>query len=142
MRYLVFTLAFAATATVAHEGVQNPAVLERMNGMSAIAKGVEVIGQMAKGATAFDQLAARSAAAEIARHASEAPALFKAREDDPKSESLPAIWEDFDDFTAKSLELETIATELSVSITTPEDLRTALRDLGNNCKSCHEIYRK
>ena len=142
MRYLVVSLAFAATATLAHEGVQNPAVLERMNGMSAIAERVEVIGQMAKGITEFDQSAARSAAAEIARHASEAPDLFEAREDDPKSEALPEIWENFDDFTAKSLELETIATELSVSIATPEDLPTALRKLGTNCKSCHQIYRK
>lgn len=142
MRYLVFALAMAATATLAHEGVQNPAVLERMNGMSAIAKGVETIGQMAKGTTAFDRSRARAAAAEIARHASEAPALFEAQENDPKSEALPAIWKNFDDFTARSLELETLATELSGSISTPEDLRTALRDLGNNCKSCHEIYRK
>lgn len=141
-RFAIMFSLLVATAVYAHEGVQNPAVLTRMNGMNAIAEGVEVLGKMAKGATAFDEEAARAAAATIARHAAEAPALFEAQEDDPKSEALPAIWDSFDDFTRKSLELEEIALALSTSIESAEDLRPALQSLGANCRSCHEVYRK
>lgn len=132
----------AATTTLAHQGVQNPAVMARMNGMSAIAKNMKTIGQMAKGETAFDAAAAKSAAAAIAEHAAETPDLFKANETDPKSEARSEIWSNFDDFTAKALELETIASDLSRSITTPKDLAAAIGTLGANCKACHSTYRQ
>ena len=143
MRHLVILLALgAATSAIAHEGVKNPAVMARMNGMTNIAAEVKVLGDMAKGLAPFDQAAARAAAASIARHAAETSKLFQPREDDPKSEALPVIWENFDDFTAKSLELETIALGLSTSIDSTDDLRPALQQLGANCSACHEIYRK
>lgn len=143
MRYLAVLFALgAATAVTAHEGVKNPAVMARMQGMKEVAADVKVLGDMAKGQATFDQAAARAAAASIAQHAAEAPGLFKAREDDPKSEALPTVWERFDDFTAKSLELETIAIGLSTSITSADDLRPALQKLGANCTACHEVYRK
>ncbi|MEM9426633.1 MAG: cytochrome c [Pseudomonadota bacterium] len=127
---------------MAHEGVENPAVMERMHGMKQIAAHLKVIGDMAKGEAAFEAEAARNAASGIAKHAAAAPALFEAREDDPKSEAKPAIWENFEDFTRLSLELEVIATDLSATISTPEDLRPALQQLGQNCKACHTDYRE
>lgn len=139
--FLVATL-FAATASLAHQGVQNPLVLARMNGMSAIAENVKVLGAMAKGTTAFDQETARDAAEAIARHAAEMPGLFETPEEDPRSEALPAIWDEFEDFTAKSLELEAIALDLEDTISTADDLRPALQRLGANCKSCHSVYRE
>jgi len=143
MRRKVALLVLLGAAPVfAHEGVKNPAVMARMHGMKDIAADVKTLGQMAKGATAFDQGAARAAAASIAQHAAEAPGLFEAPEDDPKTEALPAIWEDFEDFRAKSLELETIALGLSTSIERVDDLPPALKALGDNCSACHEVYRK
>lgn len=113
-----------------------------MDGMSAIAENLKVIGTMAKGEIAFDANAAREAASAMAEHAAATPELFEANETDPKSEALPAIWAKFDDFTAKALELESIAKGLSASISSPADLRPALGALGENCKSCHENYRE
>lgn len=133
---------FAATVAWTHEGVQNPAVEKRMQGMKEIAAHVEVIGKMAKGAAAFDASAARAAASGIVIHAAAAPRLFEQPEDDPKSEAKPAIWENFEDFTAKSRELEGIAAELSSTISTLADLGPALQRLGDNCKACHQLYRE
>ena len=141
-RLLILVALSAATVAAAHEGVKNPAVMARMNGMSAIAESVEVLGKMAKGATPFDAADAGAATVSIAKHAAEAPKLFEERAEDQKSEALPAIWENFDDFTAKSLELETIALRLSTSIKSIDDLPPALKRLGANCTSCHEVYRK
>ncbi|MEO1538071.1 MAG: cytochrome c [Pseudomonadota bacterium] len=141
-RFLCFALIFAGAAAVGHEGVKNPAVMARMNGMSAIASELKVIGEMAKGVTAFDAVQARAAAVAIAGHAAETPELFAAPESDPKSEALPAIWENFDDFTEKALELEAIAGDLSQTLNAREDLRPALQSLGENCSSCHKAYRE
>jgi len=131
-----------ATAALAHQGVTNPAVMARMDGMSAIAEHMKTLGQMAKGATEFDATAARSAAASIAEHAAATPELFEANETDPKSEALPEIWLNFEDFAAKATELETLATGFSTSINEPADLKAAMGAMGANCKSCHSVYRE
>lgn len=138
---IIFVL-MAATATLAHEGVQNPAVKARMDEMSAIADNLKILGQMAKGEAAFDAAAARSAAAAIATHAAATPALFEANETDPKTEALPAIWTNFDDFSAKALELEAIARSYATSINEASDLTAAMGDFAANCKACHQLYRE
>ena len=130
-----------ATAALAHQGVQNPAVKARMDGMNAIAENMKTLGQMSKGSTEFDAALARSAAAAIAEHAAATPGLFEANETDPKSEARPEIWSNFEDFIAKATELETIATGLSTSINDPADLNAAMGALGASCKSCHSVYR-
>lgn len=143
MRLIVIAFVLCSVAAAsAHEGVKNPAVMKRMQGMTEIAAQLQVIGDMAKGEAAFDAKAARAAASGIATHAAAAPALFEAREDDPKSEAKPAIWENFEDFSRLSLELEEIATDLSATISAPDDLRPALQRLGQNCKACHTDYRE
>ena len=133
---------FVASAVLAHEGVKNPAVMARMEAMSAIGDGMKVIGTMVKGARPFDADEARAAAAEIAKQSARTPELFEAEETDPKSEALPAIWADFTDFTAKSDDLEMVALRHADAITSPETLSVALEELGATCQSCHKVYRE
>lgn len=130
-----------STFAVAHEGVTNMAVKMRMQAMSGIADNMKTLGQMAKGASAFDADVARLAAARIAAHAADTPELFKALETDPKSEALPLIWEQFDDFTRLSLTLEQVATEVADTLSQQADLRPALARMGETCKNCHRDYR-
>lgn len=139
---LLCTAVLFAGAAFAHTGVKNANVMARMDAMSGIGAEMKVLGQMAKGVTPFDQSAARAAAAAIAKHAAETPALFEAEEDDPKSEAKAEIWTNFDDFTQKSLELEGIALGLSTSIANEADLAEAMKTLGANCQSCHKAYRE
>lgn len=138
---LVLTLITATTA-LAHSGVQNAAVKARMAGMTAIGDNMKVLGAMAKGQTAFDAQAAQSAAAAIASHAARTPDLFMARESDPKSEARAEIWDNFDDFVAKSKTLENLASDLSGSLRAAADLGPAMGALGGACKSCHSAYRE
>lgn len=139
---LTLALAFAGTIALAHSGVKNMTVMKRMEGMKSIGQSTKILGQMAKGELAFDAEVARAAAAEIARHAAETPALFEAREEDPKDEAKPIIWEDFADFTAKAQDLEMVAKSLSETLSTEEELRAGLGRIGGTCKACHEIYRE
>ena len=142
LRYLTYAMAlFSATAVLAHQGVNNPVVKARMDAMGSIAENMKTLGQMAKGETRFDSGLAKQAALEIAEHAAVTPTLFEANETDPKSEARSEIWMEFEDFTAKALELEMIALELSKSISSKEDLGPAMQSLGGNCKTCHSIYR-
>lgn len=144
MRKALFLSFFAlsAVSAVAHTGVQNPAVLARMDGMKSIGDAMKVLGLMAKGSTDFDATAAQEAAAAIARHAAKTPALFETREQDPKSEALDSIWQNFADFTDKSGALETAAKAARKDLTSAEALIPAVTRIGATCKSCHELYRK
>lgn len=130
------------TMALAHTGVQNPAVKARMNGMTAIAENLKTIGLMARSETAFDAATARAAAASIAQHAAEVDALFAAPEDDPKSEALPAIWEDYPRFTAIAIDMETVALTWAEGITTQPDTVAALTAIGQTCRSCHTAFRE
>ena len=143
-RYNLTALAIVLSAGIAaaHTGVQNAAVKARMDAMSGIGAEMKILGLMSKGATAFDVDSARAAAAAIVAHAAATPGLFAAREDDPKSEAKPDIWENFDDFTAKAVELENLAMSLSTSIDQFDDLGPAMAALGATCKSCHAAYRE
>lgn len=139
---LAAVLALIASAALAHQGVKDPAVMARMQGMGEIGKAMKTLGEMAKGEAAFNRKAARSAAKAIRAHAAQTPALFEAPATDPKSEARPKIWKQFDDFTAKSKALEKVAADLSGSIRNPDDLRTGVAALGAACKACHSEYRR
>lgn len=131
-----------ASAAFAHQGVQNPAVKARMDSMEVIQKNTKLIGTMAKGDRAFDPDLAREAARTIAAQAARMPLLFEVEETDPVSEARPVIWSEFDEFVADAEALEIAASGAAASIETREDLRTALADIGQTCKSCHEAYRE
>lgn len=142
-RHVITTvLVLSATAAVAHTGVKNAAVKARMDGMSAIADNVKVLGTMAKGQIAFDAMTAQAAARAIAAHSAASVALFTPRETDPKTEARPEIWENFADFTDKAQALDTLASDLAASMQTVKDVQAAMVPLGASCKACHSLYRE
>ena len=131
-----------AVAAMAHDGVQNPAVMARMDAMSEIGKATEILVKMAKGQRDFDAEGARQAAEDIAREAARTPALFAMPETDPKSEALPRIWEEPSDFSARATALEQVAAQASTQIMTQQDLGRAVAGIADTCKSCHRLYRE
>ena len=139
---LAAALACAAGVALAHGGVKNMTVMKRMEAMKSIGESTKVLGQMVKGEVAFDAEAAREAALAIARHAAETPVLFEEQAEDPKDEAKPVIWERFDDFVAKSEDLEALAARLAGSVESLEDVRAGLGEIGAVCKACHEVYRE
>ncbi len=142
LKWLTLVLVLSGSVALAHQGVQNAAVKARMHAMTKIGAGMKILGKMAKGETGFDSAAARAAAREISTHAAQTEALFTPRESDPKSEAKPAIWEDFDDFTAKAQTLEVLARSLAGGLRTEADLSAAVPKLGAACKACHSKYRE
>lgn len=143
MRRFFLTLGGAsliATVVFAHEGVKDPDVMKRMKGMTEIGAASKVLGNMARGRVAFDPEAAQAAQASLILHASEIATVFETPASDPKSEALPAIWENFADFTSKADALTAAAEALDV--TSADGIAAGIRAIGASCRSCHSVYRQ
>lgn len=145
---LALTGAFAALFTIAPAidsqaaDASNPTVQARMDLMKTIGAQTKILGNMAKGTTAFDAAAAQAAATTMAEAAAEIPAKFEPQEDDPASEAKPIIWDQWDDFTAKAMDLETAASAAAGSITDQASIGPAMGQIGAACKACHSVYRE
>ncbi len=139
IRLTIATLAVSATATFAHVGVKNDAVMERMDNMKDSAAALEVLGKMDKSQMPFDADRAAEAKASLAKLSADVPSLFEAPETDPLSEALPTIWEEWDAFVAKSVAAERAIAGLDVS--SQETLGSGLRTVAQACSACHEDYR-
>lgn len=71
-----------------------------------------------------------------------APTLFP--EGSVGGDSLPAIWEDAEDFEAKLAAFKEAAEGLKAAASGDDvgAVGLALRNLGQSCKGCHDSYRK
>ena len=138
---LMLSAGLLTLPALAHDGVKNPAVLARMHTMLEIGSATKVLGDMAKGATAFDAGKAQASVTQISIKAATINELFEANEDDPKSEALPAIWTNFEDFAAKADALKLAADSVG-AITSLEDVKTAMPKIGATCSACHKSYRE
>jgi len=135
---LILGATLAASMALAHGGVQNPAVMARMEAMSQIGDGMKVLGGMMKGELAYGTAKAQAALDKIEAASQQLPALFKAQANGPKSEALPAIWGNWADFEAKAQAPTLVA---GGEITGEEGVRPTLGALGGACKNCHRDNR-
>lgn len=144
LKKTVFVVALVAlgSAALAHGGVRNEDVLARMEVMKTIGDQMKIIGAMAKGEAKFDASAANDALTEIAAQSAQIGPSFETRANDPKSEALPAIWQDWEDFAQLASATETTAEGLIGTVSAQADLGLALGKLGGTCKACHSKYRK
>ncbi|WP_270726440.1 c-type cytochrome [Shimia sp. Alg240-R146] len=129
-----------ATPLLAHDGVKDPQVMARMDSMAAIGAATKTLGDMAKGTTTLHQAKARMARDTIVTQSGKISTLFEAEATDPKSEALPNIWTDWEDFTTKGDALKAAAKALD--FTDQAALAASMRSLGGSCGACHKVYRK
>jgi cytochrome c556 len=129
----------AASAALAHSGVKDPNVMARMKLMGEVKANMGVLGGMAKGKMAFDADKAAMAKAGLIANAQAIPAAFEVKVMDPKSEALPAIWENWEDFASKAGAMEAAVGALDVS--SAEGIQGGLRSVGGSCGGCHKSYR-
>lgn len=139
---ITLTLIAMGTAALSHGGVKDKDVMARMTVMKTIGDQMKVIGKMAKGEAAFDAAAANAALTEIAAQAAQVPSMFETPATDPKSEALPVIWEQFDDFTKLAVSMEQTAEKLAGTVQTDADLGAVMGQMGATCKACHSTYRQ
>ncbi|MEL6642421.1 MAG: cytochrome c [Pseudomonadota bacterium] len=143
MRKAALALALIAAGGMAlgHAGVKDERVMAWMHGMKSIAQATRTVALMARGEEAFDAEALADAADVLEAEHLRIPALFEVPTQDPVSEALPAIWETWDDFEAKS-ERGLEAVQQVRAATTLGELQEALGALNQSCRACHQIYRE
>lgn len=137
--FLLIPLVFASAA-LAHDGVKDPTVMKRMKAMEQSASALKVLGQIAKGQRAYDAaLAVRTQKALVAASGATAT-LFKSQATDPKSEALPAIWQNWSDFQKRAKASNRAAKALDAS--SAGTIGAGLGAIGQTCSGCHELYRQ
>lgn len=132
----------SATLALAHEGATG-VVKERMDLMKRQQDDMKLIGNMAKGKTPFDATKAAEAARDIGVTAKKIHELFPEGSGGGKSDALPSVWEQWDDFTAKADDLARGANTLASSLddAPPQDWKAAFQKVSDACKSCHQDFR-
>ena len=139
---LILIFVTMSSIALAHSGVKDENVKERMMVMKEMANNTKVIGQMLKGKTEFDAGKAKLALERLSSLSLETPEVFKVNTTDPKSEAKSSIWDEFDKFTKLSKDLAETSIVLVNSIETIDDLRLALKGVSSGCKACHSQYRE
>lgn len=127
----------------AHTGATG-VVRERMEAMKDIASAMKTVAAMLRGKSAFEAEAASSAARTINAHAVEMPALFPKDSNPAPSEALPAIWENWQEFSRLATSLEVSSAELEKAATNAESaagLAIQFKAVGQTCSGCHQKFR-
>ncbi|WP_108484990.1 c-type cytochrome [Oceaniglobus ichthyenteri] len=137
---LAALIALGVVATVPQAFAESHAdpVAARMELMKDVGAQTKILGTIAK--ADFDADAVQAAASALHADAQQIPAKFEANEMTEKSEALPAIWENFDDFKDKAMALE-VAAKSAMDATDTATLGAAMGQIGGACKACHEDYR-
>lgn len=130
-------LGLAATAVTAQDTV----VQKREQMMKQVGGAMAALGGMAKGEKPFDADVVKTALTTISTDMKAFPDQFPAGSE-VNSAAAPAIWDNMDDFKAKSAKLAGDADTLLASM--PADqagVQEAVKTLGANCGTCHQTYR-
>jgi cytochrome c556 len=115
----------------------------RQDQMKAIGRSMGALGGITKGEKPYDAAVVQAALEAISTNAKAFPDQFPAgTETGLETEAAPAIWENKDDFRAKSDKLAAEADTLLAAM--PADqagVGAAMKVLGATCGDCHESYR-
>ncbi|MBD9386298.1 cytochrome c [Rhizobium sp. CG4] len=116
--------------------------IEKREGMmKQIGGAMGALNAIAKGQKPYDAEAVKAAVTTISTNAKAFPDQFPAGTETGSAAS-PAIWQNFDDFKAKSEKLGADADAVLAQL--PADqagVATAMQSLGADCGVCHQTYR-
>ena len=138
--------AMAAPTTSAFAQDVPAAVQARKGQFQIMALNLGVLGNMARGNTAYDAAQATAAAANLVAIASLDQGFHWPEGTDNMSidgtRAEPAIWDNLPDVIAKWQAFGAAATGLSAEAGNGLDaLRAALGPVGGSCSACHDAYR-
>lgn len=146
--YLIISLclstALLPSFASAHSGATG-IVKERMDSMKEMGDTMKVMGDMVKGKRPFQVEAFVEGSKVVSKHSPNIPSQFPEGSGGGKSEALPRLWKEWDQFEAMAKrtteEAEKLG-ELSMNGADPRSLKKQFIKLGKSCKSCHTDYRK
>lgn len=138
----------------AHTGASG-IVLERMESMKTLADNAKSVGDMLKRKTPFDLNAVKAASSAFIAHGEHMPMMFpdtKESRTGSRTEALPSIWSNWDEFTSiakqftqDSRALAALTEELSTGTLSVDEQIRAVRatffTASKSCSGCHERFR-
>ena len=133
-----------AGPALAESHASNPAQDARNSHMNLYGFNLGVLGAMAKGDTEFDATIAQEHAANLVALSGMSEHGYwvegTASGELADSRALPAIWENMDDFMAKSQALHEAA--MAIDASSLEGVQAGVGQLGGACGACHKVYRQ
>ena len=144
---VTITLTLLTGLVLAHSGATG-IVKKRMDAMSELGDRSKQVADMFKGKVPFEKQVVEEAAGDFVKHGSEMIDLFpdtEASRTGSSTEALPAVWEDWDDFSVlvekfvdDSQVLQTTLTETD----NPKPIKVAFFKATKSCSSCHKQFRR
>jgi cytochrome c556 len=134
----------SATNINAHSG-STGIVKQRMDAMSDMASAMKSMASAIKGREGFDRNLFVQSGEMIAGHSEMLPMLFPEGSIEGSSESLPAIWQQWDDFVSINTGMKANAEALVEMAQAGSELRPLTKQfakLASDCKACHKDYRQ
>lgn len=136
----LITAGFAAPGFLAaHQGATG-IVKQRMDNFKHSQKQLKTVPQAVNKA---DYDAVRKTAEWLAEWAARMPEQFPEGSMNPPTEASPAIWQDFEDFTAKAEIFRQKSTALGIAARSGDAsaVMSAFQEVAQSCSSCHKLYR-
>ena len=136
-----------AGAVFAHSGATG-VVKKRMDAMSDMGDRSKLVADMFKGKTEFDKAAIIDAVDAFVMHGSAMTELFPDTMDSrtgSKTEALPAIWEQWDEFNDLVTEFVSKSETLQSTVSETDDskvLKVEFFKTTKTCSGCHKRFRK
>lgn len=145
----VFIILVIAATSIAysHSGATG-IVKERMDAMKTMSDQSKLVGNMFKGKTEFNRTVIEDAAEVFSQHGLTMKGLFpdtKESRNGHKTEALPRIWTEWENFSEKVDEFIALNNELKKTLTTTDnnrDLKKAFFQTAKSCRGCHKRFRK
>lgn len=147
LQLAVAALLVSGTLTLAHEGATG-IIKDRMDHMKTIKETMKVLAPLMKGDVTYDAAQVRTLALRLSAKGGDAMTeLFPEGSIQGKSEALPAIWQDWGQFTTSAMELQESAALLAATAAnprddSPQDPWKAFERVVGTCRGCHDDFRK
>lgn len=134
---VAFSTALAAAASAAEDPIQARRAIMHSNQQAA-----KTIFTMIQGQVPYDAAKAAAAMKTLQDDMAAFPALFPPGSDQGKTQAAPAIWQNMDDFKAHAEKLAADAKVAEAAAANGLDaFKPAALQVGQDCNSCHQLYR-
>jgi len=144
----LFVIGVLVTGIVYSHSGATGIVKERMDAMADMGEKSKLVADMFKGKSEFDRNALADAADAFALHGTRMVELFPNTEESrtgSKTEALPRIWEEWDEFSKQVTEFVELSESLKNTVSITEDvgqLKKAFFKTTKGCSGCHKRFRK
>lgn len=130
-----------AAQVAAHTGATG-VVLERMEGMTAMADALKAAAPAIRGQADYDASAVLALAETLQREGGDhMVALFEEGTGAPPSEATPAVWDEPERFAALANDLSRLGAQLASVDEDREAARDMFGQIGRACSACHQDFR-